>query len=663
MGQSSCSNFLMKEEEMISEKPPEEIYKLNSSSVIQSKRISLSSSNPNIFFQDDELNNNNKKGKICQLNEREASAISYENKIVGETIVKVEISESEEKNTSEFIIIMDISESMGDYVPQIINNVIPKVLDKLNYDDKKYCHLITFSNESKVYHLTKKDFKTSGIKAYGNTQMLGVVQKLKDIIESINQDEFINILSISDGKVQDRDNTNQNLELLLNEMKIKNKNINSQAIRFISSKGADPDTRLLCSLLKFNSDLHIQDNYLPITFDPKNEIMNEETIEEFSDIIYKIFHIKKSGWKIVSDSKNMRIEPFGEKYDKLELPEGKSILFIDKALSELPDINLCSTSGESKSIDFGGEVDKNNVNDVYKEAFENIIGEVLRNKISGTKESIEKNKNLIEYVEQIGNINEEDNQDNNLVNVLREINNDKNVKNMDENQINIFMNTKKDECKKELDILVKKDFEINLNKKNDTELFLILDSCEIMEKHINNLIKNILYKAILRMGFNDNNKIRVIGFCDEDLDEVNFKIKNLKNHEISCMGKRKLYDCLYRVAEIITKENKKSFVLLFLFSGEIIDKEIIRKVSYKMSELGKKIKIISRIIKYNIDKSDFPKNKNNQVDNSKEDFITYGLIHQINTEGMNSCKTLIINEKDSDEIKINNIVKLFRKNN
>ena len=129
------------------------------------------------------------------------------------------------------------------------------------------------------------------------------------------------------------------------------------------------------------------------------------------------------------------------------------------------------------------------------------------------------------------------------------------------------------------------------------------------------------------------------------------------------MGKRKLYDCLTRVAGIITKENKKSFVLLFLFSGEIIDKEIVRKVSYKMSELGKKIKIISRIIKYNIDKSDFPKNKNNQVDNSKEDFITYGLIHQINTEGMNSCKTLIINEKDSDEIKINNIVKLFRKNN
>ncbi len=645
---------------MISEPPSKQIY-LSKSTIMNSPPSSQSISNSNNVLKSDKFKINNKNGTISKLNEREASAISFNNKIIGETIVKVEISESEEKNTSEFIIILDISESMGNYVSQILNNIIPKALDKLNYDETKLFYLITFSDESNVYHLTKKDFKSSGIKANGYTQMLGVVQKLKNIIDSINEDEFINILSISDGKVQDRDNTNQNLELLLNEMKIKYKNVNSQAIRFISSKGADPDTRLLCSLLKFNSDLHIQDNYLPITFDPKNEIMNEETIEEFSDIIYKIFHIKKSGWKIVSDSKNMRIEPFGEKYDKLELPEGKSILFIDKALSELKDMNLCSTSGKSKTIDFGGEVDKNNVNDVYKEAFENIIGEVLRNKISGTKESIEKNKELIQYVEKIGVINEDNNQGKNLANILKEINNDEKVTNMNENQINTFMNTKKEECKKELDILVKKNCEINLNKKKDTEIFLILDSCEIMENHINNLIKNILYKAILRMGFDDKDKIRVIGFCDEDLDEASFKIQNLKTHEITCMGKRKFYDGLYRVAQIIADENTKSFVLIFLFSGEIIDKEYIRNLSYKMSQLSKKIKIISRIIKYNIDKSDFVKNKNNQVDNSKEDYITYGLIHQLNTEGTQSLKTLVLNENDSDEIKINNIVKLFRK--
>ena len=660
MGAQSSKNDIRKEEKISESSKIQFDFERRSSK--KNSCSNISTTKPSIILNNNELDINNNNQKIYELNEREASAISYNNKIIGETIVKIEVSESKENtNTSELIIILDISESMGNYVSQILNDMIPKALDKLNYDETKKCHLITFSNESKLYHLTKKEFKSIGIKANGFTQMLGVIQNLKQTINSINQDEFINILSISDGKVQDRDNTNQNLELLLNEMKIKNKNINSQAIRFISSKGADPDTRLLCSLLKFNSDLHIQDNYLPITFDPKDEIMTEDTIEEFSDIIYKVFQAKKSGWRIISDSKNMRIEPFGEKYNQLELPEGKSVLFIDKALSELKDINLSSTSGESKKIIPGGQVNKNNVSEVYKEAYENIIGNVIRNKISGTKESIEKNKNLINYVEQIGIINEDKSESKNLINVLKEINNNENVKNMDENQINTFINEKKDECKKELDILVKKNIEINLNKEKDTELLLILDSSQIMENHINNLIKNILYNAILRMGFNDKNKIRVIGFCDEDIDEVCFTIKNLKKHEISCSGTRKFYDCLYRVAEIITKENKKSFVLLFLFSGEIIDKDIVRKLSYKMSQLSKHIKIISRIIKYNIDKSDFIKNKNNQVDNSKEDFITYGLIHQLNTGGMQSCKTLVINENDLDDVKINNIVKLFRK--
>ena len=80
--------------------------------------------------------------------ENDAFGISYDNQKIGETIVKIEISESKENiNTSELIIILDISESMGNYVSQILNDMIPKALDKLNYDETKKCHLITFLNE------------------------------------------------------------------------------------------------------------------------------------------------------------------------------------------------------------------------------------------------------------------------------------------------------------------------------------------------------------------------------------------------------------------------------------------------------------------------------------------------------------------------------------
>ena len=131
MGKMQSSKSFIKEEEMISEPPSKQIY-LSKSTIMNSPPSSQSISNSNNVLKNDKFKINNKNGTISKLNEREASAISFNNKIIGETIVKVEISESEEKNTSEFIIILDISESMGNYVSQILNNIIPKVLIFLN---------------------------------------------------------------------------------------------------------------------------------------------------------------------------------------------------------------------------------------------------------------------------------------------------------------------------------------------------------------------------------------------------------------------------------------------------------------------------------------------------------------------------------------------------
>ena len=129
-----------------------------------------------------------------------ASAISYENKIIGETVIKIEITESEIKdNLGEFIIILDSSESMGNYVNEIKNKVIPKVLEKCNFGDDDFCHLITFSNEHKYLRLKKSKFEKTEIPVKGDTQMSGVLKELKKILDSIDEKKFINILIISDG--------------------------------------------------------------------------------------------------------------------------------------------------------------------------------------------------------------------------------------------------------------------------------------------------------------------------------------------------------------------------------------------------------------------------------------------------------------------------------
>ena len=61
-------------------------------------------------------------------------------------------------------------------------------------------------------------------------------------------------------------------------------------------------------------------------------------------------------------------------------------------------------------------------------------------------------------------------------------------------------------------------------------------------------------------------------------------------------------------------------------------------------------KIISRIIKYINKDSDFE---------PEEDQITYGLIKQLNSGGIDSCKPLVIYESDPIEKQINEISSLI----
>ena len=414
MGPMNCKNAELDECDLIKEE-------INSSKISTSAReknqISLNSEK-----QDIEILNEIKKQNPNQ-SQRSISAISHNNEKIGETVVKIEIEESKDnENIGELILIMDISESMGEYVPQILTKVMPKVLDELKFPEKKICHLLTFSDTTEYHGLTKKEFKSIGIKAKGYTQMLGVVPKLKEIIEKIDKKEYISILCLSDGKVHDRNETTENLESLLFELSQENRNINSHVIRFMSREGADPDTRLLCSLLKFNLGLHSENNHLPITFEPENEIMTDEKIDEFSNIISKLFNIKKSGWKII-----------------------KSILFIDQALEKLNNINISTDSGESKSIETGDKVNQKNMHDIYKETFKKIIGDVIKNKVEGTEKAIKKNDDLIQYMEILENNTEgeKDENEKKISSVLKEIQKDNELAILkDENKVAEFMEKK-----------------------------------------------------------------------------------------------------------------------------------------------------------------------------------------------------------------------------
>jgi hypothetical protein len=62
----------------------------------------------------------------------------------------------------------------------------------------------------------------------------------------------VRILTISDGEVSDRKETEREVSKLVDLLKIKNLTINSQAVRLFTSS-TQPDTAALCSLLQLNN--------------------------------------------------------------------------------------------------------------------------------------------------------------------------------------------------------------------------------------------------------------------------------------------------------------------------------------------------------------------------------------------------------------------------
>jgi hypothetical protein len=86
----------------------------------------------------------------------------------------------------------------------------------------------------------------------------------------------------------------------------------------------------------------------------------------------------------------------------------------------------------------------------------------------------------------------------------------------------------------------------------------------------------------------------------------------------------------------------------------------VRILAFKMLGLNHKIEIVSRVIKYINNDSDFARLSNkNKIDESKEDQITYGLIKQLNSRGTDSFRPLVIYENDPIEKQINDISRLI----
>ena len=613
--------------------------------------------NNNLSDKNQKKTDLNKKKSISssQTINKKSTASYYSNYSSKHIYMETDINEEEKKTKrEEFIFILDISKSMGDYVNQILKSVMPKVFKKLKFDKKKIVHLITFSDITQHSNLTVKDFEIKGINKQGDTQMMGVIEKLKEIIYKCKENDFINILFLSDGLVRDEKETKNQIDSFLIELQSKNyKYINTKGIRFISGNMNDkPDTKILCSLIQLNSDIS-QKDILPVEFNPEQEKMDDDKIEKFSEIIYGFF-LQKSGYKIKYNKKIFSLELNGEEYDEIDLPKGKSDIFINEDPNKI-DLKELIISNEINELDKinKGDVSLNNYHKVYKNYLDKTIEQIIQNKIV---ESNEKNKKIIADIKDIRDKLIEDNKgeyitdEKNIVNILEEINKDDSVKNMDNLELGKYIDKKKKESKNDLEMLI---------QLSNFEIFYIIDSCEEMKNDISYLVNTILYQFSKRV-FNEKKKINILSFNSKEkpLEELCI-VQKLNEFEISntCQGDREVCDYLEYIIEYI-RENQKTYILFFFFSGKIKDKDIkdedyLEKLKNKINEINHKKKIHSRIIKFirKNDDSDF-KNPNNVEK-------IYESIFNLNTQ-KKSYKPLILNSEKNVKDLIEQLTDLIK---
>ncbi len=551
---------------------------------------------------ENEILTNDKKEEIF-----ETKGLFYPSKAVDETVIKLQIPKTmkEQLNKSEFILILDISGSMGNYANDIIRKVMPKVFDLLKYPENKKFYFIGFESYVHYYEMTKNDFLYSTITGSGGTSMQNVPSKLEEILEKLTTYSNINLLTLSDGIIEDQRETQNNAESLFRKLNGLYNNINSKAILFKSSTYANPDTLALCSLLQFNSLENSNEKNLT-TFSPnynQNQQLNDNEVNDFANLIASLFPNSLSEWEIYSIKENLRIEPKGKTFKNLKLTAGKHTVFVDNVYDNLNDIvTLCSS--QSKSIDLinKGEVTQNNLHKVYDQVFENIINQVVENRVLNTKESNNKIDNYIKYVENLeNNTKGNKNRKRYVSRVLNEIKNEKNIDNIKGEQLKIFIQERKNKCREQLQKIIQFESKNKRNKKK-YEILVLMDSSKYMKNYIDDFVQNILTEVFINIGLNENDKIRLF-CCNDNFEETNIQIKKLRNYEIECRGERELFYSLDSAGDIILNCSEKNYILITILSGELKDNEDVRILAYKMLGLNRKMRIISRVIKYITDKN------------------------------------------------------------
>ena len=304
-------------------------------------------------------------------------------------------------NVPGFIIILDISGSMGQEVPRMVNKIIPTVLNDINGTKaSNTATLITFSSKNDVNVYTGDSSYISKLNLYANgcTYMSSAIDKLSDmIINNTINNKIVRLLSISDGELHDQDDTMKSAEKLKKLLESKNCVVNSQAIR-LKTGYCEPDTRGLSSMVQLSTigkqmliDINCSESDLNITEKIDNLFINDGLGNSF---------------ELKSEENIFQEDPWLPKTNKIYLFPGINSFWIDinllsdKICDEIANkVKIYDSDGKIQDIKciLKDELSDQNYQELIKDKIDFYFKQLKVLKVVNTQESLEKMDKIISF--------------------------------------------------------------------------------------------------------------------------------------------------------------------------------------------------------------------------------------------------------------------------
>ncbi|AYV76280.1 MAG: hypothetical protein Terrestrivirus5_102 [Terrestrivirus sp.] len=311
----------------------------------------------------------------------------------GTFIGKINVTLDDNKNKNqissddiETIIILDVSGSMGNNVPKLVNRVLPMMLKRLGYTENNNICLITFSDGAAMKKYTIKGLEQLQMRAGGGTYMKHAVFALKEYLTNYKKTystnmRYIRLLTLSDGDLSDQTETIKDCTALAQEIP-NNYVINSTAIRFFTS--GQPDTRGLSAVLQLNTFTEAKLCDVVSSYDDTG------IADQFADV----FKNDSMGYRNVMKIDEQLILPTPWEVDnaisEINLSVGENVVWFKNIPQNV------SINGVPVTVDVSDLNDKN-MRDVLNVKINYYFNQLKILKVINTADSNKKIENIVKY--------------------------------------------------------------------------------------------------------------------------------------------------------------------------------------------------------------------------------------------------------------------------